>query len=57
MEELVGQVAQRGGSFEEAMQIPLPEPFDGWLMGGMERFRVNVRTLFARAGGAVPEEE
>jgi len=57
MEDLVGQVAQRGGSFEEAMQITLPEPFNKWLMGGMERFRVNVRYLFARFGGAVPEEE
>ena len=57
MEDLVGRVAQRGGSFEEAMQIALPEPFDKWLMGGMERFGVNVRYLFARFGGAVPEEE
>lgn len=57
MEDLVGKVAQRGGSFEEAMQITLPEPFDQWLMGGMERFKVNVRYLFARFGGEVPEEE
>lgn len=57
MEDLVGKVAQRGGSFEEAMQITLPEPFDQWLIGGMERFKVNVRYLFARFGGEVPEEE
>jgi glyoxylase-like metal-dependent hydrolase (beta-lactamase superfamily II) len=57
LEDRVGRVAQRGGSFEEAMQITLPEPFNKWLMGGMERFRVNVRYLFARFGGAVPEEE
>lgn len=57
MEDLVGKVAQRGGSFEEAMQITLPEPFDQWLMGCMERFKVNVRYLFARFGGEVPEEE
>jgi cyclase len=57
MEDLVGRVAQRGGSFEEAMQITLPEPFDRWLMGGMARFEVNVRYLFARFGGEVPEEE
>lgn len=55
MEDLVGKVAQRGGSFEEAMQITLPEPFDQWLMGGMERFEVNVRYLFVRFGGEVPE--
>jgi len=57
MEDLVGEVAQRGGSFEEAMQITLPEPFDKWLVGGMERFEVNVRYLFARFGGEVPEDE
>ena len=56
MEELVGQVAHRGGSFEEAMQIALPQPFDRWLVGGMDRFAANVRTLFARFGGEVPEE-
>jgi glyoxylase-like metal-dependent hydrolase (beta-lactamase superfamily II) len=57
MEDLVGKVAQRGCSFEEAMQITLPEPFDQWLTGGMERFKVNVRYLFARFGGDVTEEE
>jgi glyoxylase-like metal-dependent hydrolase (beta-lactamase superfamily II) len=57
MEELVSKVAQRGGSFEEAMQVTLPEPFDQWLIGGMERFAVNVRYLFARSGGEVPGEE
>ena len=57
MEDLVGKVAQRGDSFEEALQITLPEPFDKWLIGGMERFEVNVRYLFARFGGEVPEEE
>jgi len=57
MEELVGGVVQRGGSLAEALRISLPEPFDGWLMGGTERFEVNVRTLFARAGGEVPKGE
>ena len=57
MEDLVGRVAQRGGSFEEAMQIVLPAPFDKWLMGGMARFEANVRYLFARFGGEVPAEE
>jgi cyclase len=55
MEELVGSVAQKGGSFEEAMQINLPEPFDTWLMGGMGRFKTNVRYLFSRFGGEVPK--
>jgi cyclase len=57
LENLVGQVVGRGGSFEEALHITLPEPFDAWLMGGMARFQVNVRYLFARLGGEVPEEE
>jgi cyclase len=57
MEDLVGQVVRRGGSFEEALQINLPEPFDAWLMGGMARFEVNVRFLFERLGGEVPEDE
>jgi cyclase len=57
LEDMVGQAARRGDSFEEALRIPLPEPFDGWLRGGMNRFQVNVRALFARAGGAVPDEE
>ena len=56
LEELVGQVAQKGGAFEEAMQINLPAPFDEWLVGGMGKFEVNVRYMFARAGGEVPEE-
>ncbi len=57
MEELVGEVAQRGGSFEEALQIELPEPFNQWLLGGMGRFQVNVGYLFKRFGGEVPGED
>ena len=57
LEDLVGEVAQRGGSFEEATQVTLPEPFEKWLIGGMERFKVNVGYLFVRFGGEVPEEE
>jgi cyclase len=57
MEDLIGEVARRGGLFEEALQINLPEPFDKWLVGGMARFEVNVRYLFARFGGQVPEED
>ncbi len=51
LEELVGQVVQRDGTVEEALQIDLPAPFDGWLMGGMGRFEVNVRYMFERLGG------
>ena len=46
----------RSISFEEALQIAIPEPFDQWLVGGMGRFEVNVRYLFERFGGELPEE-
>lgn len=55
MEDLVGNVAKRGGSFEEAMQISLPEPFNKWLIGGLGRFESNVRYLFDHFGGEVPQ--
>jgi cyclase len=55
VEGLVGEVVQRGGSLQDALQIALPAPFDQWLVGGMARFEANVRYLFARAGGEVPE--
>jgi cyclase len=57
LEDLVGRVAHRGGSFQEALQIALPEPFDQWLMGGKGLFEGNVLTLFKRLGGEVPEEK
>jgi cyclase len=56
VEGLVSRLAQRGGSLQEALQIALPEPFDSWLVGGMGLFERNVRALFQRAGGEVPEE-
>lgn len=57
MEDLIGKVVDRNGSLEEAMQVTLPEPFASWLHGGMARFEVNVRYLFERLGGQLPEEE
>jgi glyoxylase-like metal-dependent hydrolase (beta-lactamase superfamily II) len=57
MEGLIRQVVEKGGSFEDAKAVGLPEPFDGWLMGGMAGFEVNVRYLYKRFGGEVPEEE
>jgi len=57
MEELVSKVARRGGTLEEARQISLPEPFDRWLIGGMERFEVNVRYLFKHFGGEVTVDQ
>jgi len=57
MEDMVGNVAQKGGAFEEALQISLPEPFDRWQIGGMDRFTTNVSYFFARFGGVVPPQE
>jgi glyoxylase-like metal-dependent hydrolase (beta-lactamase superfamily II) len=57
LEERLNDVVQRNGSFQDAMQIRLPEPFDSWLTGGMGRFESNVRYLFAHLGGEVPPEE
>ena len=56
LEDLVCRVAHRGGSLQDALQITLPEPFDSWLVGGMELFGRNVRALYKRAGGEAPEE-
>jgi len=57
MEDLVGNVVKKGGVFEEALQITLPGPFDKWQTVGIERFKTNVRYLFERLGGEVPEQE
>jgi len=57
MEALVGKVAQRGGSFKEAMQIPLPEPFDRWRVEGLGRFEGNVRYLYKHFGGEAPKRK
>jgi glyoxylase-like metal-dependent hydrolase (beta-lactamase superfamily II) len=57
MEELIGDIVERGGPLEEALQISLPEPFDGWLFGGMGRFEVNVRYLYQHLGGTLPDDE
>ena len=42
MENLVGEVVRKGGSLRDAQRISLPEPFDKWLIGGMNRFEINV---------------
>jgi hypothetical protein len=40
-----------GGSVENALQQPLPAPFDAWLTGGMNRFEANVRSAYKRLSG------
>lgn len=56
MEDRIHDVVLRGGSYEDALRIQLPEPFTQWLVGGMARYEVNVRYFFERAGGEIPDE-
>jgi glyoxylase-like metal-dependent hydrolase (beta-lactamase superfamily II) len=46
LDELIGRVIAAGGSVDDALEKPLPAPFDAWLMGGMRRWEANVRALF-----------
>ena len=57
MEKLVGEVLEKDGSLEDALQISLPEPFETWRLGSMGGFEVNVRYLYEHLGGEIPEEE
>lgn len=51
LEELVSRTIREGGSVEDALQQPLPEPFDSWLYGGIARFEANVRYTYERLSG------
>jgi cyclase len=51
LDELVARVIQEGGAVEDALQQPLPPPFDAWLTGGMNRFEANVRSAYKRLSG------
>lgn len=53
LEELVGKAVHHGASYEQALDISLPEPFSKWLMGGMERFKVNIQFMFKHCGGVL----
>ena len=55
METLIGEVVKKGGSLEDAMQIDLPPPFDGWLIGSMARYEVNVNYVYKRLGGEIED--
>jgi cyclase len=46
LEDLIRQVKQAGGSLEDALIAPLPEPFVEWQHTGQHRFEDNVRFLF-----------
>ena len=51
LDELVTRVIKAGGVVDDALQRPLPAPFDAWLMGGMGRFEANVRSAYKRLSG------
>jgi glyoxylase-like metal-dependent hydrolase (beta-lactamase superfamily II) len=51
LDELVTRVIKAGGAVEDALQQPLPAPFDAWLTGGMNRFEANVRSAYKRLSG------
>ena len=57
MENLIGEVLERDGSLENALQITLPEPFENWRLGSMGGFEVNVRYLYEDLGGEIPEDK
>jgi glyoxylase-like metal-dependent hydrolase (beta-lactamase superfamily II) len=54
VEDLVAQVVREGGSFEDALERPLPPPFDAWLHGSMGRWEANVWSLYERLSGEKP---
>lgn len=47
IEELVAGVIEAGGSVDEALQQPLPQPFDAW-SSNIARFEANIRSLYQR---------
>ena len=51
LDESAARVIQAGGAVEDALQQPLPPPFDAWQMGGMNRFEANVRSAYKRLSG------
>ncbi len=46
LEDLIKQTKLAGGSVENALSMPMPEPFDEWRHIGQHRFEDNVRFLF-----------
>jgi glyoxylase-like metal-dependent hydrolase (beta-lactamase superfamily II) len=54
LEKLVAHIVRDGGTVEQAIQQPMPKPFDNWLQGGMARYEANVRFYYDHLSG---EEE
>jgi cyclase len=46
LEDLIKQIKLAGGTAQDALTMPLPEPFDEWRHIGQHRFKDNVRFLF-----------
>jgi glyoxylase-like metal-dependent hydrolase (beta-lactamase superfamily II) len=56
VEDLVAQAVQEGLMVEETMALPLPEPFDAWLAGGMARWEANMQALYKHLAGSEAAE-
>jgi hypothetical protein len=54
LETLVAEVIAEGGTAEDALQRPIPAPFDAWLHGGTARFEANFHSSFERQSGKPP---
>jgi glyoxylase-like metal-dependent hydrolase (beta-lactamase superfamily II) len=46
LEDFIKQIKLAGGTAQDALTMPLPEPFDEWRHIGQHRFEDNVRFLF-----------
>jgi cyclase len=51
LEDLVAQVLREGGSAQDAVEWPLPSPFEAWLHGSMARWEANVWSAHERLSG------
>lgn len=55
LEERMDRLVKQGAALEEALRLELPEPFSAWLLGGIERFKLNVRMMYRHCGGKIPD--
>jgi cyclase len=51
LEDMVSRIVARGGTVEDALQQPLPDPFDAWISTGRDLFETNVRSSYQRLSG------
>jgi cyclase len=51
LEDVVSRIVARGGTVEDALQQPLPDPFGAWISAGRDLFETNVRSSYRRLSG------